>query len=201
MRSVLSLLVALALAVVLASCGGGDDGDDAPQAGDVPAGAVATVNGVEISNDDLDAQVAVLARAQRGKDKKPSSAERKQLQAQALSTLLQRQALEQEAKDRGVKVTKAEVRKQWSSVSRSQFKTRKALRRFLGGQTLNDLLAQLRLQTLSERILQQVSEEAGGGKEGAKAAKEFQKEFQQRWQEQTACAKGFKAAGCADDSQ
>jgi hypothetical protein len=110
-----------------------------------------------------------------------------------------REALEQEAADRDIEVSDAEVRQRWESASQGQFKTKKALRRFLGGQTEQDLLDQLRLQVLTERIHEQVGEQAGGGKKGAKAVREFQKDFQKRWQNRTACREGYAAAGCADD--
>jgi hypothetical protein len=187
------LAVALASAVI-AGCGS-DDSDDAPSSADVPAGAVATVGDEQIGKQDLAAQVAVLKRAQRGGD----GMGQKQLETQALAALLTRAAIEQEAADRGVEVSPAEVRKSFRSTSRDQFRTRKALRRFLGGQTEQDLIAQLRLQELSERIGEQISKEAGGGKEGAKAVKDFQQELQKRWQDRTACAKGYTAPGCSAD--
>ena len=118
----------------------------------------------------------------------------------ALSTLLLAAALEQEAKARGVEVSDAEVRKTWRGVAARQFKNKQQLRRFLGGQTVRDVLDQLRLQALNERVLADVSKQAGGGKEGKKAAKEFQEEFQRRWREKTACGKGQQnAALCGDE--
>ena len=221
-RRLAALLAAALLAVGAVACGGGDDDGGGGSSGDVPSGAVATVGDVEISEEELDTQVAALARAQRGGSgggtspasgggdsadsngdggDEPSPEVRKQLESQALSTLLMRQALEQEAEDRDIEVTDDEVRDRWEAASQGQFKTKKALRRFLGGQTEKDLLAQLRLQVLTERIHEQVSEQAGGGKKGAKAVKEFQQDFQKRWQDRTACRDGYTAAGCADDSK
>ena len=220
-RRLAALLAALVLAIGAVACSGDDD-DGGGGSGDVPSGAVATVGDVEISEEELDTQVAALARAQRGGPgagaspasgdaKSGASADgedggdelqpavRKQLESQALSTLLMRQALEQEAEDRDIEVSDDEVRQRWEPASQGQFKTRKALRRFLGGQTEDDLLAQLRLQVLTERLHEQVSEQAGGGKQGARAVKQFQKDFQKRWQDRTACRDGFTAAGCSGD--
>jgi hypothetical protein len=209
-RRLVALLAAALLAVGAAACGGDDD-DGGEGSGDVPSGAVATVGDVEISEEDLDTQVAALARAQRGGSRGASSSgdaasggelapgARKQLEAQALSTLLMREALEQEAADRDVEVTDAEVRERWEAAAAGQFETRKELRRFLGGQTEQDLLDQLRLQVLTERIHAQVSKDAGGGKRGAKAVRRFQKDFQERWQDRTACGDGYVATGCSGD--
>jgi hypothetical protein len=202
-RLLVALLAIAFSALVAVGCGGGDDGDS-PSANDVPSGAVATVGDVEVSKQDLDEQVAVLVRAQGpqggGEAADVSRELRDQLEAQALALLLMRQALEQEAADRDVEVSDAEVRERWEAASKSQFKTKRALKRFLGGQTERELLGQLRLQLLTERIHQQVSEEAGGGKQGAKAIREFQKEFLQRWQDRTACAEGYTASGCGGSS-
>jgi FKBP-type peptidyl-prolyl cis-trans isomerase (trigger factor) len=207
-RRLALLLAALVLLAPAATACGDDDGDS-PSSGDVPSGAVAKVGDAEISEEALDEQVDALARAQRGgpsgggssngdADDEAARQEREQLESQALSTLLMREALEQEAADRDIEVSDAEVRQRWESASQGQFKTKKALRSFLGGQTEQDLLDQLRLQVLTERIHEQVGEQAGGGKKGAKAVREFQKDFQKRWQNRTACRDGYTAAACAD---
>jgi SurA-like protein len=192
-------LVAALLAVMAIGCGGGDDdGGDKPQAEDVPSGAVAVVGETEVPKTALDRQIAMLARQQRrANGKAPTAAQRKQIASQALAQLLQREAIEQEAAERGVKVSKAEVRRTWNSTAKQQFKTKKALRQFLGGQRVADILVQLRLQVLSERIAEQVSKEAGGGKDGAKAVKEFQEDFRKRWQDKTACSGDYDAPGCS----
>lgn len=129
-----------------------------------------------------------------GNGEQQVSTSAKVLQERALSTLLLAAALEQEAETRGVEVTDAEVRNTWDGVAAKQFKNKKQLQRFLGGQSEQDILDQLRLQTLNERILADVSDEAGGGKEGAKAARQFQKEFQQRWREKTTCGESQQSS-------
>jgi hypothetical protein len=193
------LLAALLAVAVLAGCGGGEDGQGSD---DVPSGAVAKVGDAEIEQQDLDDQVAMLARSQRGSGGKQSGKQpaKEQLEQQALSVLVTRRAFEQEAADRGIEVTDEEVAQRWQAVGAGQFKTKRALRRFLGGQTQQELLDQLRLQLLSERINAQISEEAGGGKQGAKAVKRFQEEFGKRWADRTACAEGYTAGACSDDS-
>ena len=216
-RRLAALLAAVLVAPSAVACGGDDDGGGS--SGDVPSGAVATVGDAEISEQALDEQVAVLARARRaalgdgdessggsdGSDDGGADSDglapglREQLEAQALATLLMREAVEQEAADRGVEVADAEVRERWEAASQSQFDTKKELLRFLGGQTEDDLLLQIRLQLLTERIHEQVSEEAGEGKQGAKAVEQFQKDFQKDWQDRTACRDGYAAAGCASD--
>jgi len=203
---VAALLLTLALTLALGACG--DDGD--AQDADVPEGAVAVIGDTEISTDDLEQQKEALRRAQ----PKQSASEREQeqddpearadakqrLNEQALSLLLSAQAFEQEAAERGIKVDVAEARRRWESVADKQFKTAKARRTFLGGQTEEDVVAQLRLQMLAEAIYAQVAEEAGGGKQGAKAAARFQKDLYKQWQGKTTC-EGIRAAGCPAPSE
>ncbi len=203
-RRALATMAALALAAYgLAACGGDDDGDS-PQASDVPESAVAVVGDTEVTRDQLADRVAALRRAQPQAAKGAAAdggAQAKQLEQQALATLLLTAAIEQEAADRGIEVSRAEVRRRWNAAAREQFKTKRALRRFLRGQTRQDIVDQLRLQTLSERIHAQISEQAGGGKKGAEAVAEFQKDFQKRWQDRTACSDGQTAAGCPEPSK
>ncbi len=199
-------LPAVAIALLLAAGGlascGGDDSSGQGSGQDVPEGAVAVVGDTEITRAELQDRVAALRRVQKASSsggQQVSGA--KALQQQALSTLLLAAALEQEAKERGVEVSDAEVQKTWDSVAAKQFKNKKQLQRFLGGQSEQDVLDQLRLQALNERVLANVSEQAGGGKKGEKAAAEFQKEFQQRWREKTSCGEGQQAATmCGDEN-
>jgi hypothetical protein len=195
----LSKVLTVTIAVLLATGGlaacGGDDGDDSSDR-DVPQGSVAIVGDAEITRADLQERVAALRRVQKasGGGEQQASTSAKVLKEQALSTLLLAAALEQEAETRGVEVTDAEVRKTWDGVAAKQFKNKKQLQRFLGGQSEQDILDQLRLQALNERVLADVSEEAGGGKEGAKAATQFQKKFQQRWREKTTCGESQQSS-------
>jgi hypothetical protein len=203
MRAVGATLVAMLAATALIACGGGDD--DTPETADVPEGAVAVVGDGEISREELEERVETLRQAQPqadgedGDEGDEDQAAERQLEQQALSALLLEQAIEQEAAGRGVEVSIAEVRQRWRSAAADQFRTKRALRRFLGGQSERDVLDQLRLQTLTQRIHEQIAEQAGGGKDGAKAVREFQREFQQRWRERTACREDLQAGVCAND--
>lgn len=201
MRRPMSIVAAAVIVVGLVACGGDDDDPKKPES--VPADAAAVVGDAEIPKAQLEERVAALRRSQPGRREAKQSPQQtrqtdEQLETQALSMLLYSTALEQEAADRGVEVTDAEVRKRWSSAVEGQFRTKKALRRFLGGQTQGDVLDQLRLQFLAEKIHEQVAEEAGGGKQGAKAVQEFQESFRKEWQERAACGEGYEAAGCSE---
>lgn len=194
-RSSWTVLLVVA-ALVAVSVGGCSDDGGSSSSGDLGAGVVAQVGDQEIGEQEIARQVDALTRAQRPAGKEPPETTKRQLRDQALTVVLMREAIEQEAAERGIEVSKAEVAQRWRAVSRDQFKTKRALRRFLGGQTEQDVLDQLRLQTLSERINEQVAEEAGGGKKGTQAVKRFQEEFRKSWADKTTCADGYAAAGC-----
>jgi ATP-dependent DNA ligase len=173
------------LALALAACGE-DSGHD------LPDGAVAAVGDETIGGAQLEEQVAALRRARSRGGEGP---DRAQLRKQALAVLLRREWLEREAEERGVEVSAADVRRRWLSLARSQFKTRKALRRFLGGQTERDVMAQLRLQALAEAIERDVRREAGGE---SKAAERLKEQLERRWREATRCREGYDVPGCGD---
>jgi SurA N-terminal domain len=186
------LTLACAAALTGAGCGdddgngggGGDGNGSSGSSADLPSNVVATVGDQEITKAELRRRVAALERAQ---PRLVGRAARKGLQQQAVTVLLQQAWLEQEAAEQGVEVTNAQVRRRWEDASKDQFKTKQALRQFLGRQKLADLLFQLRIQALTEAV----SAEAIGdrtGKDAAKASADFQTDFQERWKDETTCA-------------
>jgi hypothetical protein len=187
-RHGIALACAATLALGAAACGGGDDetGDET-----VPNGVVAVVGDREVGNAELREQLEASRRAHSRGGAKPT---RKQLEQQALAALLQRKWLEQEAERRGVEVSDAEVRKRWRAIARQQFRTRGQLRRFLGGQTADDVVAQLRVQALSDAIEQDVRREADGNPD--QAVKQFRRRFDRERLEATECRDGYSAPGC-----
>lgn len=180
-------VTALAIAAS-AGCGGGDD-DEAASAEEVPKGSVAVVGDTPITKQQLDRRIAALRRST---GKRSSPIPREQLELQALSGLLRQEATEQEAAERGVTVDRREVRRRWAAVKQAQFRDRKAVKRFLGGQTEQELLRQLRLQALTDEIHDQIREDGG-----AAAVERFERSFQKRWAERTACRAGYSVVGCA----
>jgi SurA N-terminal domain len=195
-RALATALVALTLGC--AACGGNDD-DAGPQPSDVPDGAVAIVGDAEITQRAIDAEAEMLRRTQRVTNGEDGGGSGLQLERQAIASLTRSEAIEQEAAARGIEVTGLEVRQRWSVAVSDQFANKRAVRRFLNGQTNDYALAQLRIQMLYDRVLEQVADEAGGGKEGDEAADRFQEEFTDRWRERTACRAGSGSAGlCAD---
>lgn len=207
-RIVVAACAALAISLV-AGCGEDDADGGAKRPDDVPAGSVAVVGDSEISERELDRRVEALSRSTgsrssttkgsttndgASKARRPSPAQRRQLEGQALSGLLHEKAIEQEAADLGVSVDPREVRRRWDSARQAQFANDKAMRRFLGGQTEQDILRQLRLQLLTEKVHDKIREEDGDA-----AVARFQRDLQKRWTDRTACRPRYAALGCGDD--
>ncbi len=68
-----------------------------------------------------------------------------------------------EAAERGVKVTDAEVKKQFNQIKSQQFPTEAAFQKFLvsTGYTVSDVLLRVKLDLLSTKLQQKISKEAG----------------------------------------
>jgi hypothetical protein len=174
-------LVTAAMALAILASGCGSDSDD----GELPAGSVARVGDDLIGKPQLQRRVALERRiASRG-------ASAKQIELQALTSLLRERWIEQQAEEHDVDVSPAEARRSWRQVARRQFKTRKARRRFLGRRSEAELVAQLRLQTLVGRIEAKIRAE-----QGSAAAKRFGQEAATGWRASTTCAPRFTVPGC-----
>src|SRR5829696_6361373 len=94
----------LALGLVLAGCGGGDD--------KVPADAVAVVDGKEVARSDYDALLAQAKKSYKNQKRefpKAGSQEFQTLKNQAVQFLVQRVQFEQEADSLDVNVTDKQV--------------------------------------------------------------------------------------------
>ena len=155
-RSLLLAAAALAaLTVLAAGCGDSDE---------VPADAVAVVDGTTISKDSLD---ELLARAkksytqQKREFPKAGTPEYQSLQNQAVAYLVQREEYAREADDLGVEVTDAqiaakitEVKKQFFGDSQQKFDA--GLKQ--QGYTLDALREDIRAQLVSEGIYKDVTQ-------------------------------------------
>jgi parvulin-like peptidyl-prolyl isomerase len=185
-RARVGLISLLCVAAVATGCGDGDGSDrDAPQASDIPADAVAVVGSQPIARKQLQERIGAVRRSQR-----EGTASAEQVRQQALSLLLQESVIEQEAEERGVRVTNAEIRQRLTTAKR-QFRSGRQYRRFLGRQTEADLLRQLRMQVLSEKVLADVRETGGD-------AEEFFEQLQQRSKDSSICREGYIVAGCGN---
>lgn len=166
------------------ACGGGDDDPRPVDASAIPEGAVAIVGDEPITMERLERRLAAVRRSRRPDSRRT----RLQLRQQALTTLLQQAALEQELEQAGLRVTDAEVRERFDR-ARGQFRSRRAYRRFLGNQTTADLLFQLRMQVLAEKV-------GAAAREAGEEPGRFATELQRRWADRTACREGYTSALC-----
>jgi foldase protein PrsA len=85
------------------------------------------------------------------------------LKQQVLAYLISANWVIKEAEERGIKVSDAEVKKQFNQIKAQQFPKEADFQKFLAstGYTVSDLLLRVKLNTLSSKIQQKVSKEAG----------------------------------------
>jgi parvulin-like peptidyl-prolyl isomerase len=143
------------VAVVLAGCGGGSD--------DVPADAVAVVDGQEIARADYN-QLIEQARTSYKNQKRDfpaaGSQEFKVLQNQAVQFLVQREQFEQEAEGMDVNVTDKDVQARLSQIQKQYFGgDEKKYEKQLADQGLTDAQVRkdIRAQIVSEKIFENVT--------------------------------------------
>lgn len=148
------LLCALA-ALALAGCGGGSD--------EVPASAVAVVDGSEIAKSDYDALIAQAKKSYTNQKRdfpKAGSQEFQTLKTQAVQFLVQREQFEQKAEDLDVEVTDKQVEARLAQIQKQYFGgDKKKYEKQLKEQGLSDKQVRndIRAQIVSEKIFEQVT--------------------------------------------
>src|SRR5688572_17126171 len=108
--------LALAFTFVLAGCGGGDE--------DVPADAVAVVDGQEVARSDYDALLAQAKKSytnQKREFPKAGSQEFQTLKNQAVQFLVQREQFEQEAEALDVEITEKQIDARLEQIQKQYF--------------------------------------------------------------------------------
>jgi parvulin-like peptidyl-prolyl isomerase len=150
--------VALVAALLLAGCGGGGD--------DVPADAVAVVDGVEIPKSDYEALVAQTRTSYKSQKREfptTGSQEFRTLKNQFVQYLVQRQEFEQEAKALDIDVTEKQVAARLTKIQKQYFGGDKAkYEQQLRQQGLTEAAVRkdLRAQIVSEKIFADVTKTA-----------------------------------------
>jgi len=154
-RSLLLAAAALAaLTLVAAGCGDSDE---------VPADAVAVVDGSTITRASLDELLARAKKSYAAQNRdfpKAGTAEYQSLQTQAVAFLVQREEYAREADELGVEVTDAEITKKLEDVKKQYFEGNQA--KFVKGlkdqgYTVDSLREDLRSQVLTEKIYEKLT--------------------------------------------
>ena len=156
MRKTHVILLLALLALVVAGCGGGDE--------NVPDGAVAVVDGEEITKSEFDA-LMTRAKSSYTQNKrewpKVGTPEYKTLQNQAVAYLVQQEKYRQKAEDLDVEVTDKEVDERMQQVITQYFSgKREDFEKNLKEQGLNEeqVRAEIENQVVSEKIYEKVTE-------------------------------------------
>ena len=154
----LVLLLCVLASIGLAGCGGGDE--------DVPADAVAVVDGQEIAKSDYDALIAQAKKSYKNQKREfpaAGSQEFQTLRNQAVQFLVQREQFEQKAEDLDVEVTDKQVdarleqiKKQYFGGDQKKFEKQLKEQGITEKQVRNDIRAQI----VSEKIFAKVTGDA-----------------------------------------
>ena len=145
----------LAFAFALAGCGGGDD--------EVPADAVAVVDGEEIAKSDYDALLAQAKKSYKNQKRefpKAGSQEFQTLKNQAVQFLVQREQFEQEAEELDVEITDKQVDARLAQIQKQYFGgDKKKFEKQLKDQGLTEAQVRkdIRSQIVSEKIFEEVT--------------------------------------------
>jgi parvulin-like peptidyl-prolyl isomerase len=148
-------LLLCALTLGLAACGGGDE--------DVPADAVAIVDGEEVAKSDFDALINQAKQSYKNQKREfpaAGSQEYQTLRNQAVQFLVQREQFEQEAADMDVEVTEKQVDARLEQIQKQYFGgDKKKYEQQLKEQGLSDKQVRndIRAQLVSEKIFAQVT--------------------------------------------
>ena len=149
------LLLCALVPLALAGCGGGDE--------DVPADAVAVVDGEQIAKTDYDALISQAKKSYQNQKRefpKAGSQEFQTLKNQAVQFLVQREQFEQEAQNLDVEITDkqvnarlAQIQKQYFGGDQKKYEKQLAEQGLTDTQVRNDIRAQL----VSEKIFAEVT--------------------------------------------
>jgi foldase protein PrsA len=150
-----ALLVLLVVGTAIASGIGKDDPAD---------DSVAVVDGDQISQEDFDRSLEQAAKRQ-GLNEVPATSDPQYsaLRDEAMNDILDTAWIQGEAAERGVEVSDEEVQREFEKTKDENFKTEKEYEQFLeeSGFTQEDVDLRVRLQLISTKIQDQITEEAG----------------------------------------
>jgi parvulin-like peptidyl-prolyl isomerase len=161
------LLVSLALGLFVAGCGGGGSESSTPTTTTaketVPPGDVAVVGGEGIPKNEFESLIEQAKRSYASQKKKfpqAGSPEYQAIKSQAVQLLVQLEEFTQGAKDLGIKVTDGDVAQRLDDVKQQYFAG--SQKKYVAqlkkqGLTQADVLRQLRLQVLQDRIYAKVT--------------------------------------------
>jgi parvulin-like peptidyl-prolyl isomerase len=158
-RSLLALFALLAVlaALTAAGCGGSDEG--------VSSDSVAVVDGEQISRASFEGLITQAKKSfaqQKRAFPKAGTAERKQLNDQAVQYLVQREEFAQEAESQNLEVTDAAVNKRLDQIKKQYFGgDQKKYEKQLKDQGLTDasVRADIRAQIVSEKLFNHVTKD------------------------------------------
>lgn len=124
-----------------------------------------------------------------------------QLRDQAISFLINCEALLQEGAARGLKASDKEIAQRFASVKEAEFPVKGTFQRYLGfvGETMADQRFRARVKVFTKKIQAQILSAKGETQtQRYRAFAEFGNEFPVRWARKTRCAHGYVVPNCSE---
>jgi hypothetical protein len=165
----------------------------------LPADTIARVQDRTILKADFEHQLAIAnAMAGGGELPAPGSKDYKQLSEQVVQLLVSFEWIRGEARERGIFVSKAAVRAELRRLKRQSFPTERDYQAFLKstGRTEADLLEQIHLDLLANRIRDRVIARAKTERGQQRVLDRWVKRFARKWHKRTVCAEPYAVADC-----
>lgn len=194
-RTGVAVLAAGTLALGAAACGGGGEEVVAPDPASVPRDAAALVGNVPVSEREVEKMMGPARRNAGTINGKPIEETPEQVRQRALRKALQSTWLLREAKERGVVVKDVDVRVRWAD-SKKSLGSKRAVKRFLGDNTEQDVLLMLRDQMLVSAIEDEIRAEEGGRAE--EELEKFHAGLSEGWRQETACRGEYVSSACGN---
>ena len=141
---------------------------------------------------------SAIARKYEGASSKHAPATATEVVSEVMGFLISSDWVLAEAREQGIVVSEAVVRRAFDRISHQQFPRRGEFKKFLRqtGETVADLLLRIRLNLLSQRIQSEVVAGHHGERARQQALKRFAEGFKARWMAQTYCEPAYAVADC-----
>jgi parvulin-like peptidyl-prolyl isomerase len=134
---------------------------------DIPDGAIAVIEDApeglgEITQEEFDHALELSASESGGKAPKPGDPNYEEAKEGAFTSLVQAIWIQGEAAEHGIEPTQAEVNKELKKIKKESFPTEAEFQKFLkeSGYTPGDVIERVKLQTITNQILEEFKEEA-----------------------------------------
>lgn len=169
-----------------------------PVGGPAPAEILVCVGAQAITGASYAHWLTVAKKSEEPSGKGHPTASATELRDEVLGFLISSDWVKGEAADLGIRVSAAQVRKDYDHIRNQQFPKQREFKRFLrqSGEAVTDLMFRVELNLLSQRIQKRVAAGHRSASSKQRALSRFVKGFKAKWQAQTYCAAQYAVKDC-----